>query len=485
MARKLNIAVQGCCHGMLDNIYNHLLAQQKQKKVDLLIICGDFQAIRNVTDLKCMSCPDKYKQIGGFYRYYSGEKTAPVPTIFIDGNHEAGNHSREIYYGGWVAKNIYFLGNSGVVKFGGLRIGGISGIFKDFDYHKGYYELPPFRGHSRSSMHHVRSYEAFKMLQIRWPLDIMISHDWPQYIERYGDTEGLLKKKPFFKKEVDCGDLGSPVNAMLLERLRPAWWLSAHLHVRFTAKVDANESIFPEGWAGVAPRSTDTAEANPANTDEIAISDDEFAFSEPSNGTQVAAPDAKNSTAMPTKADNVCRGPTQFLALDKCLPRRQFLEIIEVEAPDNAADKELKLEYDPEWLAILRLCHPYMPLDEAPFDPPASGATPLFSDELVNKEMDWVMKNIFADGPKYIPENFVPVAPVPPPGTPDTANFGIARNDRGRGPGYDRHGQRNVRNVRNGSEWPGPLPYFINANPQTEDFCKMLGIQDQLTQRLH
>ncbi|KAJ1938598.1 lariat debranching enzyme, partial [Kickxella alabastrina] len=68
------------------------------KRVDLLIICGDFQAIRNVTDLECMACPDKYKQLGGFYRYYTGERVAPIPTIFVGGNHEAGNHMRELYY---------------------------------------------------------------------------------------------------------------------------------------------------------------------------------------------------------------------------------------------------------------------------------------------------------------------------------------------------------------------------------------------------
>jgi len=43
-------------------------------------------------------------------RYYSGEKTASVLTIFIGGNHEASNYLQELPYGGWVAPKIYYLG---------------------------------------------------------------------------------------------------------------------------------------------------------------------------------------------------------------------------------------------------------------------------------------------------------------------------------------------------------------------------------------
>ena len=41
----IKIAVQGCCHGELHKIYRNLadLEAKKNTKVDLLIICGDFQ----------------------------------------------------------------------------------------------------------------------------------------------------------------------------------------------------------------------------------------------------------------------------------------------------------------------------------------------------------------------------------------------------------------------------------------------------------
>jgi lariat debranching enzyme len=42
----------------------------------------------------------RYREINTFYKYYSGEKLAPILTIFIGGNHEASNHNWELYYGG-------------------------------------------------------------------------------------------------------------------------------------------------------------------------------------------------------------------------------------------------------------------------------------------------------------------------------------------------------------------------------------------------
>lgn len=84
---------------MLNVMYDAIrkASEENDFVVDLLIICGDFQAVRNLTDLEIMSCPPKYRQLGDFHEYYSGKQVAPVPTLFIGGNHESSSYMSELY----------------------------------------------------------------------------------------------------------------------------------------------------------------------------------------------------------------------------------------------------------------------------------------------------------------------------------------------------------------------------------------------------
>ncbi|XP_071707027.1 lariat debranching enzyme [Rutidosis leptorrhynchoides] len=292
----MKIAVEGCMHGDLDNVYATLLhLQQVEKtKIDLLICCGDFQAVRNEKDLESLNVPAKFKSMNTFWKYYSGEKVAPFPTIFIGGNHEASNYLWELYYGGWAAPDIYFLGFAGVVKFGNIRIGGLSGIYKDRHYHLGHFERPPYNNNEIRSVYHVREYDVHKLMQIEEPVDIFISHDWPVGITDHGNWRNLVRSKPFFEQEIQSRTLGSKPAAELLEKLKPPYWFSAHLHCKFAALVEHED------------------------------------------GGQV----------------------TKFLALDKCLPKRKFLQIIEVESEPGPYE----IQYDEEWLAITRRFNSVFPL---------------------------------------------------------------------------------------------------------------------------
>ncbi|KAJ5506823.1 Lariat debranching enzyme C-terminal [Penicillium expansum] len=253
----VRIAVEGCGHGSLNDIYETVDRKATEKgwdSVDLVIIGGDFQALRNANDATCLSVPDKFKQIGDFHEYYSGARAAPYLTFFIGGNHEASNHLSELYYGGWVAPNIYFMGAANIVRFGPLRISGMSGIWKGYDYRKPHYERLPYNRDDVSSIYHIRELDVRKLLQVRTQIDVGLSHDWPKGVEKLGDYGTLFRKKSGFKADSESGKLGSVAAREALNHLRPAYWLSAHLHVRYTAKVAHNP-----------PRANSTSSLSPPN----------------------------------------------------------------------------------------------------------------------------------------------------------------------------------------------------------------------------
>ncbi|XP_059956221.1 lariat debranching enzyme [Mesoplodon densirostris] len=378
----MRVAVAGCCHGELDKIYETLALAERRGPgpIDLLLCCGDFQAVRNEADLRCMAVPPKYRHMQTFYRYYSGEKKAPVLTIFIGGNHEASNHLQELPYGGWVAPNIYYLGLAGVVKYRGVRIGGLSGIFKSHDYRKGHFECPPYNAATIRSIYHVRNIEVYKLKQLKQPMDIFLSHDWPRSIYHYGNKKQLLKTKSFFRQEVENNTLGSPAASELLEHLKPTYWFSAHLHVKFAALM------------------------------------------------QHQAKD-KGQSAKATK----------FLALDKCLPHRDFLQVIEIEHDPSAPDY---LEYDTEWLAILRATNDLINVSERLWNMPENNGLHTRWDYSATKEaMNEVLEKLNHD--LKVPCNFSVTAACYDPSKPQTQ-----------------------------------MQLVHRINPQTTEFCAQLGITD-------
>ncbi|GAA5868706.1 hypothetical protein JCM1840_004363 [Sporobolomyces johnsonii] len=243
----MRIAVIGCSHGTLDDIYASVqrcddeAKQRGEPEVDLVICCGDFQAMRNTSDLEMMACPPKYRALGHFHQYYAGKKKAPKLTIVIGGNHESSGYMWECYHGAWLAPDIYFLGFAGCVLVDGwLRIAGASGIWKSNDWKKGHFETVPYDDRTIRSVYHIREYDVARLLQLknRGPqVDIFLSHDWPLGIEQHGDTDALVREKPFFRDEIASNTLGSPPLHALLTTLQPSYWFSAHLHVKFAALV--------------------------------------------------------------------------------------------------------------------------------------------------------------------------------------------------------------------------------------------------------
>ncbi|KAF7380714.1 hypothetical protein HZH66_014090 [Vespula vulgaris] len=373
----MRIAIEGCAHGELEIIYDTIQEIEKVngKKIDLLICCGDFQSTRNLCDLKCMAVPNKYKDMCTFYKYYSGEKVAPLLTIFIGGNHEASNYLQELPYGGWVAPNIYYLGYANVIKIGGIRIAGISGIYKSQDWMQGHHEKPPYTKSTIRSVYHIRNIEIFRLKQISGKIDIFLSHDWPNGVTKYGNEDKLLKGKPYFKTDIKNNTLGSPANMELLRYHYPSYWFSAHLHCKFAA-------LIPE-----------------------------------KDGTRV----------------------TKFLALDKCLPKRKFLQVVEINHNPNLP---LTLSYDLEWLTILYLTNHLLSVKNGIHYMPGQNGNSRWTYTPTTEEKENVLKKFNYD--LKVPINFVQTVKPYDPELMDDQN---------------------------------EIPKLI-INNQTTKFCNTLGIDD-------
>jgi len=157
----------------------------------------------------------------------------------------------------------------------------------------------------------------------------------------------------------------------LLQTLKPAWWFSAHLHVRYEATVthspqseqtesskvkkveNPDEIVIDADDLDIAAESTTpksdsaTALSTKENPDEITLDDKEIAEStipKPDSATTSSTrqnPDEiildeeeiTVEAAVPVSVTRVSKPPstkrssTRFLALDKCLPKRKFLEV--------------------------------------------------------------------------------------------------------------------------------------------------------------
>ena len=69
-------------------------------------------------------------------------------------------------------------------------------------------------------------------------MDIFLSHDWPRGIYNHGNTQSLFQQKEYFVEEIKQNTLGSVAAEDVLNTIKPEFWFSGHLHVKFPAVVN-------------------------------------------------------------------------------------------------------------------------------------------------------------------------------------------------------------------------------------------------------
>lgn len=322
-------------------------------------------------------------------------------TIVIGGNHEASNYLFELYHGGWLAPNIYYLGAAGVIRYGPWRIAGLSGIYDKRDYRNPNHERLPYDRKSIKSVYHVREYDVQKLLSVTGNINVCLSHDWPAWVELFGDSEGLYASKPPFYESAERDGLGSKPATQLLDHLRPAHWFSGHMHARFDATVQHTGPTIDE-----TIRSLDVSKKARS---ELPVFH---------NGYRAALTPATPGVEKSKKAT------TNFLALGKVgQDCSTYLDLLELDLPERSenaqylektADGKYHLYYDEEWLAITRAYNDSLLLadPETLVVPPSDRhKTAPITAETIAGHQTWVHENITAKGLLRIPQNCVAHAP--------------------------------------------------------------------------
>jgi lariat debranching enzyme len=241
--------------------------------------------------------------------------------------------------------------------------------------------------------------------------------------------------------------LGSPPNNELLELLQPKWWFAAHLHVKFKATVqhktqnkvaavavsDSVSSLVPSQVAVSLTSKVSPAVAENVNDKEVASAEE---TTEAKATTTFLSPESTDPCAGPDLTDLM----TQFLSLDKCLPRRQYLSIVHIPVEERKSDA--RLEYDPEWLAILRKTHNLTESERRRVKLPTQPET------VTSEEIAWVRERL-GQG-LVIPENCrMTVPPHAGPTHPIPSHL--------------------------------PQPFQMMGNPQTDQLLDMLQLNHILT----
>lgn len=393
---------------------------------------------------------------------------------------------------------------------GGLKIAGVSGIYKKHDYQRGRYETMPYDKSDIRSVYHTRLYDIWRLKLLDESSsrpDIIMSHDWPNTIEQHGDVASLKKRKPFFVQEIDTETLGSPPLLELLKTLQPQYWFSAHLHVKFAAlykhdgrkskvaagSVAATLDDLPSGGGSLNPEAldididNDDAQPTPTNAssrgqndnpDEIRI--DESADEADENVIQANASvktSGKSREQATSSSSTASQTQTRFLALSKCLQGQDFLQFLDVEAPQfdamvTGSEPGLRpkpsLRFEPRWMAITKATHRYLSLRrEQPRLPDVTDPELLASIEGESAKLRAIGEDPMKGG-----------ASVPAIGN-DGKDLQTMKAAHPLDIDQVQYFFRTAPSTADpAGSFPGPPPWY--TNPQTEAFCQWLGIENKI-----
>ncbi len=235
-------AAIGDVHGSISAMFK-LVRQWESEyntRIDFILQVGDFEPHRSVEDLKTMDAPSKYKKLGDFPDFYVRKKKFTHPVWFIGGNHEPYGFLDLIPDGSEISPNCHYLGRVNSIELLGLKIVGVSGIYKEEVFNKkNRPSAQEIHYHSNSEYIGFLESEIDKALEYSYA-DVLLLHEWPQGVVDLEASDAFGKHHYISQSR----EVGNEYARLLVEALQPQLVLCGHMHISYRTLMQTPSGIF-------------------------------------------------------------------------------------------------------------------------------------------------------------------------------------------------------------------------------------------------
>lgn len=202
------------------------------KRITFVLQVGDFEPHRNEADLATMAAPAKYRVLGDFPDFYSGEFRFPWPVYFIGGNHEPYGFLDTTPQGVKIAENCVYLGRAGTVQISGLRVVGLSGIFNYDNFSVARPSVAELATRKKKDYTYFNKEDVDCAVDFG-STDILIVHEWPADIIAEADS-ALFEQQ---RRSMRYDSVGNEYAGILVELLSPRLVLCGHMHKKYRNQI--------------------------------------------------------------------------------------------------------------------------------------------------------------------------------------------------------------------------------------------------------
>jgi len=221
-------AAVGDVHGHFYAMLGLLQAWEFKTGLSLSFVLqvGDCEPHRHEEDVATMESPARYRKVGDFPDFWRDRARFPQPFWFIGGNHEPHGFLEQMPSGGQVARNCHYLGRVGKTTLAGLKVVGLSGIYRPEQFRG--LRPPLSQIHSRSPKAYIGFNEAEVAIALEYQTaDILLLHDWPSGIFQPDNPEELRGYE----------NVGNEYARLVTEALQPKLLLCGHMHRRYRTRM--------------------------------------------------------------------------------------------------------------------------------------------------------------------------------------------------------------------------------------------------------